>query len=107
VFNADSLRNTVFSIHIYGSYGGGGGTAIVSTPANRCVDVPNASQANGTQVALWDCNGGANQRWSVNSNGTITNQAGGLCLDAEAGGTANGTASVVNLSRNDSGNSAY
>ena len=32
--------------------------------AGRCLDVPNLSQANGTQVALWDCNGGTNQQWT-------------------------------------------
>ena len=28
------------------------------------LDVPNASTTNGTQAQLWDCNGGANQRWT-------------------------------------------
>ncbi|MEU6432661.1 hypothetical protein ABZ860_42715 [Microbispora sp. NPDC046973] len=28
--------------------------------------MPSRSQTNGTQVALWDCGGGANQQWSRN-----------------------------------------
>ncbi|MEV6646900.1 ricin-type beta-trefoil lectin domain protein [Amycolatopsis sp. NPDC051371] len=52
-----------------------------------CADVPAASQANGTAVALWDCTGGANQSWTA----TPAKQLmvyGSKCL---SGGTANGT----------------
>lgn len=30
-----------------------------------CADVPNAGTANGTRVALWDCNAGTNQSWTL------------------------------------------
>ncbi|WNV82990.1 ricin-type beta-trefoil lectin domain protein [Umezawaea sp. Da 62-37] len=58
-----------------------------------CADVPGQSQTNGTAVALWDCNGGANQTWTA----TPAKQLkvyGTKCLDA--GGTANGTAVRIN-----------
>ena len=45
----------------------------------------------GTKVDIWDCNGGANQQWTVNADGTITGVQSGLCLDATGAGTANGT----------------
>lgn len=40
----------------------------------------------------WTCHGEANQRWNLNSDGTITNAATGLCLDVSGAATANGTA---------------
>ena len=30
---------------------------------------------------LWDCNGGTNQQWTFNADGTISGVASGLCLD--------------------------
>ena len=30
----------------------------------RCLDVSGASQANGAQVIIWDCNGNGNERWT-------------------------------------------
>ena len=47
--------------------GGGGGqqnVQIVGGQSGRCVDVPNSTTTNGTQVQLWDCHGGTNQRWT-------------------------------------------
>lgn len=74
----------------------GGGTSTPSTPpsssstlvsaaSGRCLDVPNSSTANGTQPVIWDCNGGANQRWTVSGQ---TLQSLGKCLDAPTGATA-------------------
>ncbi|GHJ46915.1 galactosylceramidase [Catellatospora sp. TT07R-123] len=55
-----------------------------------CVDVPAASQTNGTAVNLWDCNGAANQKWTATPQGTLS-VYGTKCLDAAGGGTADGT----------------
>ena len=79
---------------------GGGGTGsgqLVGAGANKCLDVPGAATANGTQVQIWDCNGQANQRWTLASNGEISVYSGSSrkCLDAYGGGTANGTAAVI------------
>ncbi|MBW8736330.1 MAG: ricin-type beta-trefoil lectin domain protein [Streptomyces turgidiscabies] len=74
-----------------GSGGGGGSIAtIVGAASGRCVDVPNASQTSGTQVALWDCNGGSNQQWTSTSAGELR-VYGSSCLDASGGGTSPGT----------------
>jgi hypothetical protein len=43
---------------------GPGAFAIKGAQSGRCVDVPNGTATNGTLLALWDCNGQANQRWS-------------------------------------------
>src|SRR4051794_14224364 len=45
----------------------GGGQQIVGTASGRCIDVPNSSTANATQVQLWDCNGASNQRFTYTS----------------------------------------
>jgi poly(3-hydroxybutyrate) depolymerase len=59
----------------------------------KCLDVPGNTA--GARVQISDCNGAAGQRWSFNSNGTISNGQNGLCLDVNGAGTANGTAVVV------------
>jgi alpha-galactosidase len=56
--------------------------------ASKCVDVFNNQTANGTKVELWSCNGGANQQWTVGSDGTVRSL--GKCLDIN-GGTSNNT----------------
>ncbi|MER7538408.1 RICIN domain-containing protein [Streptomyces sp. NPDC097704] len=33
--------------------------------SGRCLDVPGGSTTNGTELVIWDCNGGANQRWAL------------------------------------------
>ncbi|OLR93718.1 glycosyl hydrolase family 18 protein [Actinokineospora bangkokensis] len=55
----------------------------------KCVDVTDSATANGTPIQLWDCNGGAAQRWTVQGS---TVRAFGKCLDVAGAATANGTA---------------
>jgi endoglucanase len=62
--------------------------------AGRCLDVPNASQANNTQVAIWDCNGGNNQQWTYTS-GRQLMVYGTKCLDASGHGRTNGTPVII------------
>lgn len=77
---------------------GGGGTPsggqLVGGQSGRCVEVPNSTTTNGTQVQLWDCSGGTNQRWTSTSGKQLT-VYGNKCLDASGGGTANGTAVII------------
>ncbi|MBB6038629.1 ricin-type beta-trefoil lectin domain protein [Phytomonospora endophytica] len=75
-----------------GSPGAQAGATIVGAQSGRCVDVPGSSTANGVQVQLWDCHGGANQRWTYTSDRRLTGN-GGKCLDAA--GSANGAAVVL------------
>jgi endo-1,4-beta-xylanase len=63
----------------------GGGSRIVGTQSGRCVDVPNASRNNGTRVQLYDCNGQANQAWTLTSSRQLT-VYGTMCLDAAGSG---------------------
>jgi len=77
------------------STGGGGQRegAIVGGQSGRCVDVPNGTTTNGTQVQLWDCTGGSPQHWTYTSNRQLTN--GDKCLDANGEGTSNGTTAII------------
>jgi poly(hydroxyalkanoate) depolymerase family esterase len=75
-----------YAIAFLGLDGGAGGTSppagastVVSAASGRCLDVPGGNTTNGTQPIIWDCNGGTNQRWTLNGQ---TLQALGKCLDA-------------------------
>ena len=65
--------------------------AVVGSQSGRCIDLPNASQTNGTQVQLYDCNNSANQTWTYTSSNQLQ-VYGNKCLDANGKGTSNGTA---------------
>ncbi|MCO8276206.1 ricin-type beta-trefoil lectin domain protein [Actinoplanes sp. TRM 88003] len=56
--------------------------------SNRCLDVNGQSQADGSVVQIWDCNGGANQNWTATSSNQLT-VYGSKCLYAPS--TAGGT----------------
>ncbi|MEV0431270.1 RICIN domain-containing protein [Micromonospora sp. NPDC050495] len=72
----------------------GQGQQIVGGQSGRCVDVPNSSTTNGTQVQLWDCSGQTNQRFTHTS-GKQLQVYGNKCLDANAQGTSNGTQVII------------
>ncbi|GAA4192324.1 arabinofuranosidase catalytic domain-containing protein [Microbispora amethystogenes] len=81
----------------YATSGGGNpgtGQQIVGGQSGRCVDVPNSTTTNGTQVQLYDCNGQNNQRWTSTSSKELQ-VYGNKCLDAYAKGTTNGTQVVI------------
>ncbi|WP_410636862.1 RICIN domain-containing protein [Amycolatopsis sp. lyj-346] len=54
----------------------------------KCVDVAGASNANGTAVQLYDCNGTNAQQWTAGSDGSL--KALGKCLDVTGQSTADG-----------------
>ncbi|MBX6384309.1 MAG: RICIN domain-containing protein [Microbispora sp.] len=82
------------NLSIIPGQGNGSGEVLRGQASGRCVDVPNQTHANGTQVVLWDCNGGANQQWHYTS-GRQLQVYGDKCLDAYGQGTANGTQVVI------------
>ncbi len=43
--------------------------AVYNPPSGSCLDVPQWNGNNGTDLALWGCNGGDNQRWTTTANG--------------------------------------
>ncbi|MEU4257756.1 endo-1,4-beta-xylanase [Streptomyces fradiae] len=54
--------------------------------SGRCLDVPGAATADGTQVQLWDCNNRANQQWTLTAAGELR-VYGDKCLDAAGTGS--------------------
>ncbi|WP_155370691.1 non-reducing end alpha-L-arabinofuranosidase family hydrolase [Catellatospora vulcania] len=77
-----------------GSSTPGGTGRIVGVQSGRCVDVPNATQTNGTRVQLYDCNTASNQQWTYTAGKQLRVYA-GKCLDANGAATANGTAVII------------
>ncbi|WP_308011870.1 RICIN domain-containing protein [Actinacidiphila acidipaludis] len=78
-----------------GTNPGGGGTGgnsgvLRGTGSSRCLDVPGAGSANGTQTEIWDCNGGANQSWTLDAARELV-VYGDKCLDAYGNGSSPGT----------------
>jgi endo-1,4-beta-xylanase len=99
--NKKAAYNTVLDALNSAAPGGGdpgdppaGTGALVSAASNRCVDVPNASTTNGTQVQIYDCHGQSNQQWTYTSSKQLT-VYGSKCLGASGRGTTNGTAVVI------------
>jgi len=72
------------------------GKQIVGTQSGRCVEVPNSSTTNGTQVQLQDCGSSVptNQSWTYTS-GKALMVYGNKCLGANNKGTTNGTTVVI------------
>jgi non-reducing end alpha-L-arabinofuranosidase len=62
--------------------------------SGRCLDVPNSTTTNGTQIQLWDCVGGANQTLTYTASRQLT-VYGNKCLDANGRGTSNGTTVII------------
>ncbi|MEV6006931.1 RICIN domain-containing protein [Streptomyces sp. NPDC051976] len=77
-----------------GGGGSGDGTVLRGAGSNRCLDVPGAATANGTQTEIWDCNSGSNQSWTLNSAKELV-VYGGKCLDASGAGTTAGTRVII------------
>ena len=63
----------------------------ITTSWSLAVEVAGASRSDGAPVDQWPLNGGTNQQWNLNANGTVTGVQSGLCLDASGNATANGT----------------
>jgi Ricin-type beta-trefoil lectin domain len=38
---------------------------LVNPASGKCLDDPNLSTTNGTQLEIWTCNGGSNQQWTL------------------------------------------
>jgi hypothetical protein len=69
---------------------GGPGAVIRGVGSSRCLDVPNSTMTNGTQLDIWDCNGGSNQSWTLTSAGELQ-VYGNKCLDVAGAATSAGS----------------
>ncbi|WP_248294165.1 ricin-type beta-trefoil lectin domain protein [Actinoplanes sp. TBRC 11911] len=71
-----------------------GGTSSVRTGqitgyGGKCIDDAGANTADGTAIQLYDCNGSAAQKWTVESDGSL--RVLGKCMDVNGQGTSNGS----------------
>ncbi|WP_194904303.1 ricin-type beta-trefoil lectin domain protein [Catenulispora rubra] len=66
---------------------------LVLSASNTCMDVPNVSTTNGTQVEIWSCNGGGNQKWTHTYGNAIQvyNGTNLKCLDDLGGAKTSGS----------------
>ncbi|WP_051367468.1 ricin-type beta-trefoil lectin domain protein [Hamadaea tsunoensis] len=80
---------------VTGGGGGGTGTSVLrGVASNRCLDVPNSSTTDGTQVVIWDCNGGSNQSWTLNATKELV-VYGNKCLEVANQSTSAGAAAQI------------
>ncbi|MEW1996837.1 endo-1,4-beta-xylanase [Streptomyces coelicoflavus] len=95
LFNNDGSKKAAYTAVLDALNGGGSsepeppveGGQIKGVGSGRCLDVPNASTSDGTQIQLWDCHSNSNQQWSYTDAGELR-VYGDKCLDAA--GTGNG-----------------
>lgn len=84
--------------------------ALVAEHSGKCLDVAGASTANNANVQQFTCNGGDNQKWSIQeeSDGyvTIKNKTSGKCLDV-AGVSAANNANVQQFTCNGGANQRW
>ncbi|MEU6505662.1 non-reducing end alpha-L-arabinofuranosidase family hydrolase [Streptomyces sp. NPDC046942] len=64
--------------------------ALRGVGSGRCLDVPGASQTDGTLLQIWDCTGGTNQQWTLTDSNQLT-VYGNKCLDVPGHATTAGT----------------
>ncbi|SMD26009.1 glycoside hydrolase family 76 protein [Kibdelosporangium aridum] len=64
------------------------GSTIVSNWNGKCVDVSGGTFTDGQRTVMWDCNGGANQKWEFTGSELRTQN--NKCLDVKGGSTVNG-----------------
>ena len=69
---------------------------LIGVQSSKCIDVSNASTANGADVFLWTCHGGGNQQWMAvpQADGSVQLKVAhsGKCLDVRDANPANGAA---------------
>ena len=70
------------------------GTKLTETASGRCLDVPGYSTTSGTQLDLWDCNGGGNQSWNYTTTHLLTVYS-NKCMQAGTGTVSAGAAVVI------------
>ncbi|MFW3463757.1 endo-1,4-beta-xylanase [Streptomyces microflavus] len=92
LFNNDGSKKAAYTSVLDALNGGSstpptGSGEIKGVGSGRCLDVPNASTTDGTQLQLWDCNNSASQQWTSSAAGELR-VYGNKCLDAA--GTGNG-----------------
>jgi hypothetical protein len=62
----------------------------------KCMDDPSGRASSGTNVVLWECHGGNNQKWLLHEDGTIRSAIdSSMCLDLANSNTNNGNGILI------------
>jgi hypothetical protein len=101
-YPSDATENSVQANITAAGYGSGGGGGTTTGPlhavgAGKCLDDPNGTSTQGTQMQIYTCNGATAQSWTHTSSNQLTLTVNGstLCLDANGQGTSNGTKAII------------
>ncbi|MFC0541675.1 arabinofuranosidase catalytic domain-containing protein [Kutzneria chonburiensis] len=99
-YPSDATENAVQANIVAAGFasGGSGSTgAVRAVGAGKCLDVNGLSTTPGTQLQIWDCNGGTNQTWSRTATGQLTVYSGSdmRCMAAANDQTTSGTSVVI------------
>jgi hypothetical protein len=62
--------------------------------SNKCIAVRNGNSESGTPLILWECNGNADQKWSLTSQGYLQGLA-GKCIAVRNGNSESGTPLIL------------
>ncbi|MFC0438884.1 arabinofuranosidase catalytic domain-containing protein [Kutzneria buriramensis] len=93
-YPSDATENAVqANIVAAGFTSGSSGTngAVRAVGAGKCLDVNGRSTTPGTQLQIWDCNGGDNQTWTRTSSGQLTVYSGSATMCATAANSSSGS----------------
>ena len=66
----------------------------IMATGGRCLDAAGGGGNDGDAIIIWDCNGQANQRWTLTSSGELRG-INDKCVDTRGGATAVGTTLVL------------
>ncbi|WP_432866983.1 non-reducing end alpha-L-arabinofuranosidase family hydrolase [Microbispora rosea] len=92
---ATVLTTVLASVVAWSAPASAAAAPLVSVASGRCLDVSGNTDALGTALQIWDCNGQANQAFEFTSSGELRTFNGTRCLDAYNMGTTNGTKVVI------------
>jgi len=95
-YPSDATENAVQANIVAAGFGSGGGSTGSTGPvhavgAGKCLDVNNNATTAGTQLQIWDCNGGANQTWTRTASGQLAVYSGSTTMCATAANTTSGS----------------
>jgi len=88
--------NRTWTVTNGGSTTGQGPASPIVAFGNKCLDVTNGANSDGTKLQLWTCaKGNTNQMWNVDSDGTIHWAGTNKCVDNTGGVTKNANPAQV------------
>ena len=62
-----------------------GNCSFAQDGGSYCLDDYNWDSTPGSEVDLWPCNGGSNQQWTIESDGSIVGSYSNLCVSLSQG----------------------